>query len=49
MIVSWLLLVASGGLMVWAAARVFRVGMLRYGQRLDIKGMLQAVGGKAQR
>jgi len=49
MIVSWLLLVVSGGLMVWAAARVFRVGMLRYGQRLDFKGMLQAVGGKAQR
>lgn len=49
MIVSWLLLVVSGGLMVWAAARVFRVGMLRYGQRLDFKSMLQAVGGRAQR
>jgi len=48
MIVSWLLLVASSGLMVWAAARVFRVGMLRYGQRLDVKGMLQAVRAKAQ-
>lgn len=48
MIVSWVLLVASSGLMVWAAARVFRVGMLRYGQRLDVKGMLQAVRAKAQ-
>jgi ABC-2 type transport system permease protein len=49
MIVSWLLLAASGVAMVWAAARIFRVGMLRYGQRLGFKGMLQAVGGKAQR
>lgn len=48
MIVSWVLLVASSGLMVWAAARVFRVGMLRYGQRLDVKGMLQAVRARAQ-
>ncbi len=48
MVVSWVLLVVSSGLMVWAAARVFRVGMLRYGQRLDVKGMLQAVRAKAQ-
>ena len=48
MIVSWLLLVASSGLMVWAAARVFRAGMLRYGQRLDFKSMLHAVRVKAQ-
>lgn len=48
MIVSWLLLVVSAIAMVWAAARIFRVGMLRYGQRLDFKGMLQAVRVKAQ-
>jgi len=38
----------SAIVMVWAAARIFRVGMLRYGQRLDFKGMLQAVRVKAQ-
>jgi ABC-2 type transport system permease protein len=48
MIVSWLLLVVSAIVMVGAAARIFRVGMLRYGQRLDFKGMLQAVRVKAQ-
>ncbi len=48
LIVSWLLLTASAGLMVWAAARIFRVGMLRYGQRLDIRGMLHAVRVKAE-
>lgn len=48
MIVSWLLLVASAVLMVWAAARIFRAGMLRYGQRLTFNGMLQAVRVRAQ-
>lgn len=48
MIVSWLLLAASGVVMVWAAARIFRVGMLRYGQRLDLKSTLQAVRARAQ-
>ena len=32
---SWLLLVASAVVTVWLAARVFRIGMLSYGQRLD--------------
>jgi ABC-2 type transport system permease protein len=48
LIVSWLLLTASAGLMVWAAARIFRVGMLRYGQRLNLRGMLHAVRVKAE-
>ena len=38
--VSWLLLVASAAGSVWLAARVFRLGMLRYGQRLSLKGIL---------
>lgn len=38
--VSWLLLVASATGSVWLAARVFRLGMLRYGQRLSLKGIL---------
>lgn len=33
--VSWLLLVGTAVFMVWAAARVFRAGMLRYGQPLN--------------
>jgi ABC-2 type transport system permease protein len=48
LIVSWVLLVASSGAMMWVASRVFRVGMLRYGQRLDLKSMLRALQGRAQ-
>lgn len=47
LIVSWSLLVASSVAMLWAAARVFRVGMLRYGQRLDFKSMLRALRARA--
>jgi ABC-2 type transport system permease protein len=43
LVVSWLLLVGSAGLSVWAAARILRVGMLRYGQRLTVRAMAQAV------
>lgn len=47
LIVAWIVLAASATLGVWAAARVFRAGMLQYGQRLDFKGMLAAVKSKA--
>ena len=43
MIVGWGLVTASAVFAVWAASRIFRVGMLRYGQRLDLKSMLRAV------
>ena len=43
MIVGWVLVTVSAIFMVWAASRIFRVGMLRYGQRLDLKSMLRAV------
>jgi ABC-2 type transport system permease protein len=43
MIVGWVLVTVSAVCMVWAAARIFHVGMLRYGQRLDLKSMLRAV------
>jgi hypothetical protein len=33
----------SASCMVWAATRIFRLGMLQYGQRLDMKAMLRAV------
>ena len=40
---SWILLVIGLGLMVWVAARLFRAGMLRYGQPLSLKGALAAL------
>ena len=40
---SWLILVATAGFMVWAAARIFRAGMLRYGQALTLQSALAAV------
>jgi ABC-2 type transport system permease protein len=43
--VSWVLLVATAVLTVWAAARVFRVGMLRYGQPLSVKAAVAAIRG----
>lgn len=43
LIVGWVLVTASAIFMVWAAARIFRLGMLQYGQRLDVKSMLRAV------
>lgn len=35
--VSWVLLIVAAGLSVWAAARIFRAGMLRYGQPLSLR------------
>lgn len=46
-IMSWVLLVASSLLMIWAAARVFRAGMPRYGQRLEFKEMLRVIRARA--
>jgi ABC-2 type transport system permease protein len=43
MAVGWLLLVAAALLMVWAAARVFRAGMLRYGQPLTFRGAVEDI------
>lgn len=42
---SWGLLVATAVAAVWAAARVFRAGMLRYGKPLSFRGMVDAVRG----
>ena len=43
--VSWVILVAATLVMTWVAARVFRAGMLRYGQPLSLKGVVAAVTG----
>lgn len=48
LILSWLLLTATAGFSIWAAARIFRVGMLRYGQRIDLRGAVQILRAKGQ-
>ena len=42
-LISWLILILSGGVTIWIAARIFRVGMLRYGQRLSLKAAIAAL------
>jgi len=44
--VSWLLLVASAGWCVWLAARIFRIGMLHYGQTLRVKTVFVRLRGE---
>jgi ABC-2 type transport system permease protein len=39
LIVSWVLLTATAAASIWMAARIFRIAMLRYGQRLDLRGV----------
>jgi ABC-2 type transport system permease protein len=43
MVVGFVLVTASALIMVWAASRIFRLGMLSYGQRLSLKTVLRAV------
>jgi ABC-2 type transport system permease protein len=40
---SWILLVLATILMMWAAARIFRAGMLQYGQPLRLKAVVAAL------
>lgn len=42
-VASWLILVATAVLSIIASARIFRVGMLRYGQPLRLSGVWAAV------
>jgi ABC-2 type transport system permease protein len=46
LIISWLILVITAVFSIWASARIFRAGMLRYGQRMDLSGVMAAVHGK---
>jgi len=48
LILSWVLLVATAGLSVWASARIFRVGMLRYGQRLSLRAVVEILRARGQ-
>lgn len=43
--IGWVLLIVTTITMVWAAARVFRAGMLRYGQPLSLKSAVAAIKG----
>ena len=43
LVTSWLLLVASAIFSVWAASRIFRAGMLRYGQTVNVKAVFAAL------
>jgi ABC-2 type transport system permease protein len=43
LIVGWTVVVASAIAMIWVASRVFRMGMLQYGQRLDVKTVMRAL------
>jgi ABC-2 type transport system permease protein len=49
MVLSWVLLIISAGLSVWAAARILRVGMLSYGQRLSLRAVWRAVRAGVER
>jgi ABC-2 type transport system permease protein len=42
LVISWLLLVATAVFTIWVATRIFRAGMLRYGQRLRLRRQLSA-------
>ncbi len=44
---SWAILSASAGLALWAARRIFRAGMLHYGQPLKMRSVLQALRSSA--
>lgn len=46
-IASWLLLVATAAGAIWLAAAVFRIGMLRYGQRLGLRQVMDGIRGRA--
>lgn len=46
MALGWLLLAATAGASVWAAARVYRAGMLHYGQRLSWPAIRAALRGR---
>jgi ABC-2 type transport system permease protein len=41
-VISWGFLGASAAVTIWAASRIFRIGMLRYGQRLSLKAVFKA-------
>lgn len=45
-VTGWALLVLAALAMLWVAARIFRIGMLAYGQRLSLTGIRAALRGR---
>jgi len=43
LILAWILVTGSAAAMIWIASRVFHMGMLSYGQRLDVKTVVRAL------
>jgi ABC-2 type transport system permease protein len=43
LILSWMILVSTAVFSVWASARIFRTGMLRYGQQMNLSGIFAAL------
>ncbi len=48
LIVGWLGVVLTAAFSVWAAAKVFRAGMLQYGQNIDIRRLVSIVTARTQ-
>jgi len=46
LVLSWVLLTSSALCSIWVAAKVFRIGMLQYGQRLSLKTIVQGLRGQ---
>jgi ABC-2 type transport system permease protein len=40
---GWVINVGTAAIVVWAASRIFRAGMLRYGQRISLKAAFGAL------
>jgi len=45
LISSWIILLTTAGAAMWMAARVFRAGMLRYGQPLTLRSVMSVLRG----
>lgn len=46
LVLSWLILVGTAVSSIWAASRIFRAGMLHYGQPLNLQATLSALRAK---
>jgi ABC-2 type transport system permease protein len=45
---SWIILVLTTCLVFWSAVKIFRMGMLRYGQKMSLKNALSALQDKVR-
>ncbi len=46
LILSWMILAGCASFALWTAPKVFRRGMLRYGQRMTLRSVFEAVRGR---